>query len=175
VSSTVSGDDYRVLDLEDGATLKDVRRAYHRMKALYAESSLATYSLMTDEERSGTLHRIEKAYMRITSTLETSSANNKLSLRGEGPAPARDLEEGEPVGTYLKRRREDLDLTLKEVAGSTRIRSIYLEYIEDQRYSDLPALVYLRGFLMEYARTLRIAEPEFLTAAYITQMGENHQ
>jgi flagellar biosynthesis protein FlhG len=175
VSDTVSGNDYRTLDLEDGATLKEVRRAYHRMKALYAESSLATYSLMTDEERSGTLHRIEKAYMRLTSTLETSSANNQMSLRGEGLAPARDLEKGEPVGIYLKRRREELGLTLKEVSGSTRIRSTYLEDIEAQRYSDLPALVYLRGFILEYARTLCIPDPEVLAAAYITQMGENHQ
>ncbi|MDF1537000.1 MAG: helix-turn-helix domain-containing protein [bacterium] len=173
MSGSVSNDDYRLLDLEDGATLEDVRRAYHRMKALYAESSLATYSLMADEERSGILHRIEKAYMRITSNLEAPSAGRQMPLRGEGLAPARSLEEREPVGTYLKRRREELGLTLKEVAGSTRIRSTYLEYIEEQRYSDLPALVYLRGFIMEFARTLRIPEPEILTAAYIAQMEEN--
>ncbi len=175
MSGTVSGNDYRLLDLEDGATLEEVRHAYHRMKALYADSSLATYSLITDEERSGILHRIEKAYMRITAILETSSTSKQPSSKGEGPALARGLEKGEPVGTYLKRRREELDLTLKEVSVSTRVRSTYLEYIEDQRYSDLPALVYLRGFILSYARTLSIPDPETLTAAYIAQMEENHQ
>jgi len=173
MSKVAPGDDYQLLYLEDGANMEEVRRAYHRMKALYAESSLATYSLMTDEERTGILHRIEKAYMRITSNIETSSSTRQMSLRGEGLAPARDLEEDESVGTYLKRRREELDLTLKEVAGTTRIRSTYLEYIEEQRYADLPALVYLRGFLVEYARTLCISEPEVLTAAYIAQIEED--
>jgi flagellar biosynthesis protein FlhG len=173
MSRAASGDDYQLLDLEDGASLEEVRRAYHRMKALYAESSLATYSLMTDEERTGILHRIEKAYMRITSNIETSSSTRQMTLRGEGLTPARGLEEDEPVGTYLKRRREELGLTLKQVSGTTRIRSTYLEYIEEQRYSDLPALVYLRGFLVEYARTLCISEPEVLTAAYIAQIEED--
>jgi flagellar biosynthesis protein FlhG len=173
MSNNPPSDDYRLLDLEDGANIEEVRSAYHRMKALYAESSLATYSLMTDEERSGMLHRIEKAYMRITSNIETSSADQQMSLRGEGLAPARGLDADEPVGTYLKRRREELGLTLKQVAGTTRIRSTYLEYIEEQRYSDLPALVYLRGFILEYARTLCIPEPDLLTAAYINQMEES--
>jgi hypothetical protein len=173
MSKVAPGDDYKLLDLEDGANVEEVRRAYHRMKALYAESSLATYSLMTDEERTGILHRIEKAYMRITSNIETPSSDKQMSLRGEGLAPSRGLEEDEPVGTYLKRRREELDLTLKQVAGTTCIRSTYLGYIEEQRYSDLPALVYLKGFILVYARTLCISEPELLTAAYIAQMEES--
>ena len=173
MSRAALGDDYKLLALEDGATLEDVRRAYHRMKALYAESSLATYSLMTDEERSGMLHRIEKAYMRITSNMESSSASTQMSLRGEGLAPARDLEGDEAVGTNLKRRREELGLTLKEVANITRIRSTYLEYIEEQNYSDLPALVYLKGFLREYARILCVDQPEEITASYINQMEES--
>jgi hypothetical protein len=119
------------------------------------------------------LHRIEKAYMRITSNLETSSSDQQMSLRGEGLAPARGLDGDEPVGTYMKRRREELGLTLKQVASTTRIRSTYLEYIEEQRYSDLPALVYLRGFILEYARTLCIPDPELLSAAYINQMEES--
>jgi hypothetical protein len=110
--------------------------------------------------------------MRITSNIETPSSTRQMSLRGEGLAPARSLEEDEPVGTYLKRRREELGLTLKQVAGTTRIRSTYLEYIEEQRYSDLPALVYLRVFLVEYARTLCILEPAVLTAAYIAPIEE---
>lgn len=173
MSHVVSGDDYKLLDLEDGASIEDVRRAYHRMKALYAESSLATYSLMADEERSGMLHRIEKAYMRITSNMETSSSNTQMSLRGEGLAPARSLEEDEAVGTYLKRRREELGLTLKEVATTTRIRSTYLEYIEEQNYGDLPALVYLKGFLREYTRVLCIEKPEVIIASFIDQMEES--
>jgi hypothetical protein len=143
------------------------------MKVLYADSSLATYSLMTDEERSGILHRIEKAYMRITSNIESTSSSKQMPLKGEGLAPARGLKEDEPVGTYLKRRREELGLTLKEVGRTTRIRSTYLECIEEQRYSDLPALVYLRGFILEFARTLCISDPETLAAAYISQMEES--
>jgi len=34
--------DYKLLGLSENATALETRRAYHRMKALYAEGSLAT-------------------------------------------------------------------------------------------------------------------------------------
>ena len=63
--------DYKLLDLDDNATSQEARRAYHRMKALYAEGSLATYSLLTVEERDKILDNIERAYMRISREIDS--------------------------------------------------------------------------------------------------------
>ena len=58
------------------------------------------------------------------------------------------------VGQQLKMQRESLDLSLDEVAESTKIRAWYLEALEDDNRDRLPADVYALGFLRAYARHL---------------------
>lgn len=61
----------------------------------------------------------------------------------------------EPVtGPTLRRFREERGVTLAEISTRTKIGVRFLEYLEADRHSDLPALVYLKGFLAEYARCL---------------------
>ena len=47
-------------------------------------------------------------------------------------------------------------LSLRHIASVTKIGMRYLEYIEEDRFALLPAPVYLRGFLQEYARLVGI-------------------
>ena len=49
------GKDYKTLGLEKNATEEEVAKAYERMKALYSQSSLATYSLLTDNSLSAVI------------------------------------------------------------------------------------------------------------------------
>ena len=162
-------EDYKVLDLRDDATADEAKRAYHRMKALYAEGSLATYSLMEGDQRIEVLRRIERAYMRISQDLR---AKNELPTTHADP---QDLEKpnppapGEKLGSYLRQRREALGYTIQDVAKKTRIRSTYLDHIENERFKDLPAPVYLRGFILEYTRLLGLPEPEKITRRYLKQ------
>lgn len=58
------------------------------------------------------------------------------------------------VGQQLKRQRESLELSLDEVAESTKIRAWYLEALEEDNRERLPADVYALGFLRAYARHL---------------------
>ena len=161
-------------DLDKNATPQEARRAYHRMKALYAEGSLATYSLMPADQREEMLDRIERAYMRIsrdiTSRLPTpeSPVSPENAAKPEPPVP------GQSIGAYLKNRREDLGLTLRDVANRTRVRTTYLEHIENERLSDLPAPVYLRGFVLEFARVLGLPDPESITATYLELVKEEN-
>lgn len=60
----------------------------------------------------------------------------------------------ESVGQELKRQRMALELSLDEVAESTKIRAWYLEALEDDNRERLPADVYALGFLRAYARHL---------------------
>ena len=162
-------EDYKVLNLPNDATADEARKAYHRMKALYAESSLATYSLMEDEQRSEILHRIEKAYMHISQDLRTEPTVPTTPMLLE------DLDQPVPpgfderIGPYLRQRRETLGYTIKIVAQKTRIRSTYLENIENERFKDLPAPVYLRGFVLEYARLLGLPKPQEITRLFLQQ------
>jgi len=164
--------DYKLLNLDLNATAQEARRAYHRMKALYSEGSLATYSLMTSGERDEMLDRIERAYMRISMNIEPPSQTPGPSLFPEEAAPPAPPEPGESIGAYLKRCRQNLGLTLRDIASRTRVRTTYLEHIENERLSDLPAPVYLRGFVLEFARILDLPDPESITAAYLKLIDE---
>ncbi len=62
------------------------------------------------------------------------------------------------LGEKLRKLRGDTHVPLTEVARSTRIRVRYLEYLENGEYEKLPADVYVRGFLRNYARFLGVDE-----------------
>jgi flagellar biosynthesis protein FlhG len=63
------------------------------------------------------------------------------------------------TGAALRRFRESRSVSLEEIAHKSKISSRFLRYIEDERFDMLPAPVYLRGFLHEYARTVGL-EPK---------------
>jgi hypothetical protein len=167
--------DYKLLDLDENPTPQEARRAYHKMKALYAEGSLATYSLMTGQEREEMIDNIERAYMRISREVTSRLTTPEAPVSPENAAAPVPPKPGESIGIYLKRRRENLGLTLRDVASRTRIRTTYLEHIENERLTDLPAPVYLRGFVLEFARVLDLPNPESTAAAYLELLGEEEE
>lgn len=65
----------------------------------------------------------------------------------------------EPVATlgqHLRKERDLRGIDLDEVSRVTRVRLAYLQYLEDDRLSDLPGDVYTRGYIRAYARFLGI-------------------
>jgi cytoskeleton protein RodZ len=60
------------------------------------------------------------------------------------------------IGQILRETREAKGLTLDDVEQKIRIRSSYLEALENEDYDRLPGAVYVRGFLRNYARFLGV-------------------
>lgn|SRR5574341_77317 len=58
------------------------------------------------------------------------------------------------IGERLRNAREARGLSLRAVADATRIRTIYLQALEEERFDQLPGAVYARGFLRTYADAL---------------------
>lgn len=170
MEKTVTSEDFHILDLPEDATLEEAKRAYHRMKALYAEGALATYNLIEIDQRQEILDRIERAYMRICRDLRDNSPEcyppPLPPETNQAPTPSA----GERIGPFLRKRRENLGYTLKDIAKKTRIRTTYLEQIEGEIFQSLPAPVYTRGFIFEFARVLGIPEPQKITDAFFQQM-----
>ncbi len=67
------------------------------------------------------------------------------------------------AGAFVKRVREARRITLEELCDFTRISKIYLKSIEDEDYGKLPASVYLRGFLIQISKRLKIPQEPFVT------------
>lgn len=73
------------------------------------------------------------------------------------------------IGQKLRQAREAKGLTLHDVQQETKIRERYLEAIEADLPEELPAAVYVRGFIRSYARLVGL-DPDEAVRLYI----ENH-
>jgi len=63
-------------------------------------------------------------------------------------------------GEEMRKEREIRGISLKEIADSTKISKRYLECLERDDYTNLPAAVFTRGFVREYARYLGLNPDE---------------
>ena len=68
-------------------------------------------------------------------------------------------------GDLLREAREKQGLSLKQIEEITRIRRVFLEALEEERFGDLPGDVYARGFIQTYARLLGL-DPQRLLVAH---------
>jgi cytoskeletal protein RodZ len=71
----------------------------------------------------------------------------------------------ESIGRYLRRERELRQVSLEELAQTTRIPLKMLQHIEDDDFEKLPGEIFARGFLKCYARALGV-EPDEVLAVY---------
>jgi len=65
-------------------------------------------------------------------------------------------------GEWLRRAREKADLTVQQVAGSLRLDVRLIAAIEDNRFKELGAPVYAKGYIRKYARMVGVAEEDML-------------
>jgi len=69
-------------------------------------------------------------------------------------------------GAFIRKTRELQRITLDDLSQKTKISKSHLQAIEDESLDHLPAVVYLRGFLTQIAKALKIpVEP--VVASYI--------
>jgi cytoskeleton protein RodZ len=58
------------------------------------------------------------------------------------------------LGRFLKKERESRGLTIEHLAKVTRLRTYYIEALENEEWKNLPDLVFIKGFLKTYTRAL---------------------
>ncbi len=174
---------YAVLGIGPRATPEQVERAYRHAAGLYDEEALATYSLLDAEERQQARARIEAAH----AVLRDPGRRHEYDLSlGLSPSPAlaaspvaAPVEPAarvptvvlpDPVtGPDLKRFRESRGIPLRDIAAASKVGVRFLEYIESERLDVLPAPVYLRGFVQEYARVVGL-DPRQTAQSYLARV-----
>jgi flagellar biosynthesis protein FlhG len=180
IKSPSEMDHYEVLDVPREAASDEIERAYRMALATFEEGSLATYSLYSEQEGELLRERIEHAF-RVLSDADTRAAYDRR-LGGAHPderalpldldltfeeAPRPELiaaglqleesfEEGASPfdGARLRRNRLQRGVELEQIARITKVNPTYLRFIEDNNFENLPAPVYVRGFVSAYARCL---------------------
>lgn len=66
------------------------------------------------------------------------------------------------LGEELKRRREEMGLSLAQISESTRIGTRFLRAIESNDFSTLPEGIYTRSFIRAYAKHVHMDEERAL-------------
>lgn len=184
---------YEALEVDRGAGEHEVRKAHKRIHEVFGGSTLATVELRSPGvigailERADEAHRTlldrksKREYDRILIEREGASsflmrpfgqkaampANLRpLPAHSEPPLPV--PEEG-ISGAWLASVREARSITLEEMSAISKVSVTYLRAIEEETFGDLPEPVYVRGFVVAYAKTLNI-DSDAAALAYLELM-----
>ena len=169
---------YDVLLTHRGASDEELRRAFKRQREIYNHNSLPLTSLVRDTELARSQAVIDEAHDTLLDPLRRRAYDlSTFPDADEAPAPpdkARDaaLEAERALlreelatqltaqtvftGPLLRKVRESLGIELKDIATRTKVSVTYLSAIEEERFAELPAFVYLRGFITEVAKYLKL-------------------
>jgi len=78
------------------------------------------------------------------------------------------------VAEQLRAAREARNLTIHEVADTTKIRTDHLRALESGHYDMFTAPVYIRGFVRSYATLLKLEVPKVM-AALDVELGQTEK
>lgn len=173
---------YQTLELDASANAQELARAYRRLKEIYSVDSPAVYGAYSLSEIEALQRRFEDAFATLADPERRRLYDEMLQAHAEGRAPLRmtaplvplpsveaDAEEparedvaelatadADYTGALLRRIRIARNLTLDELEERTKIARYHVRALEDEKWDNLPASLYVRGFLTNLARELRI-------------------
>jgi flagellar biosynthesis protein FlhG len=181
---------YDILLTHRGASDEELRRAYRRQVDLYETDSLAATSLLTDEQLAQERARIDEAHATLLDPLKrraydvstfTTPDDRQERQRGTDDHAAeheramlreelaRELTaETRFSGPLLRKVRESQGVEIEDIALRTKISRAHLKAIEEDNYEELPAFVYLRGFLQEVSKFLKL-DPTQVARSYLVR------
>ena len=73
------------------------------------------------------------------------------------------------VGEVLRKRREELGKDLREISETLKIKYSYLKALEEDDLKNLPAEVYVKAYLLSYAKLLNL-DPESVLKTHNQQI-----
>ena len=185
MKSLADQDNYEILEASRNASPEEVERAYRLALVTYSEDSLAGFPVFEDGDVAVLRDRIESAYA-VLSDREARRAYDATLAAGEGDEPQasalepeealgipdafEDLDDsgGEFSGARLRRTRLRRDLEIEQIAATTKINPLYLRFIEAERFDDLPAAVYVRGFVCALAKCVGL-DPDLVAKSYMAR------
>ena len=69
-------------------------------------------------------------------------------------------------GAFLKKIREYRQVDISRMSDMTKVSKTYINCLEKEDLKNLPALVYVRGFVYQYAKCLKL-NPDLVATSYL--------
>ncbi len=187
-------DHYAVLGIGRSSNDEEIRRAFKRQRDVYATGGLTTISLIDDVELAGAQAHVDEAHDTLLDPVRRRAYD--LSTFPEADAPAQSSSIARPAlaaeqlmlqgelareigpdteftGPLLRKVRESQGIELAEISSRTKISRSHLVALEEEAYGSLPAIVYVRGFVTEVAKYLRL-DPAHVQRTYLRRMREKN-
>lgn len=190
---------YEILETHPAATRDEIERAYRLALATYADDSLAGYSAFEEGDAAALRERVEAAYRVLADSRMRSEYDATLEIDrdedlpaaepsaplvpvdpevGDSPLPHQMAEfahiddgTGEFDGERLRHFRIRCGMEIEDIARVTKINPTYLRFIEEERFTDLPDSVYVRGFVTAYANCVGL-EGKDVAASYMKEFDK---
>ncbi|NLN61605.1 MAG: AAA family ATPase [Myxococcales bacterium] len=170
---------YEVLEVYPGASEEEIRRAFKQIRTWFAPDSIAVQGVCSEAERQHFQQLAEDAHALLVDRFRRREYDRThfpdgFSALSERPYAAREpiggavlaaretlpevvLRDDQFVdGAFLGRIRKEHNVELVDISNRAKISVAYLRAIEEERFNDLPAAVFTRGFVHEFARYLKI-------------------
>lgn len=159
---------YSVFESSDAAAIRErLEEAYRILsdpecRSEYDESRSAADSppISTPLSTPGDLASDPKPLARATAT-PASVVEEFDSFEDDGT--------GDFDGLRLRRTRLFRGYEIEEIADVTKVSGTHLRNIEDENFVELPADVYVRGFVTAYARTIGL-DPKIVVPSYMARL-----
>ncbi|MEM7448310.1 MAG: helix-turn-helix domain-containing protein [Myxococcota bacterium] len=168
-----------LVEVARGANDEEIRRAYKRAREVYSLDSLCCYGLFDDAGITALRTRLDEAYDVLLDPARRRPY--ELSVFPSEPSPEIETVPEEPrtsmpppaitpdtefTGPLLRAVRESQRIDLKDVSKRTKVSVSHLLAIEEDAFDQLPASVYVRGFIIEFAKYL-LLDPEQVSRTYV--------
>lgn len=169
---------YELFEVAPTSSFEDIRRANRHAREVYGPDSVVVSGLYTRERLDELHRRLDEAYSVLMDAAKRKAYDHmlfpdgvpSLAILGESipavAAPEEPPRERPPMpaldaatifsGALLKEIREARGIDLRDIAERTKIGMTYLRAIENETWGKLPAPVYVRGFLAEYAKIVGV-------------------
>jgi flagellar biosynthesis protein FlhG len=169
---------FDALNIPRTASDEEIRRAYKRQREIFREGSLPLVSVVSQAVLRQEQARLEEAHdtlldpvrrrAYLLSTYPDDAPVSVAPLRSQSAGAAAELAmlqaelareinaETQFTGALLRKVRESQGIELSDIAQRTKISTAHLQAIENEAVGDLPAAVYVQGFVQQVAKFLRL-------------------
>ncbi len=169
------------LDVDRGASDEEIRRAYKRMCAVFDAENIASSGLFDADGLAAVRARIDEAYDVLLdharrrpyelsifpeAALEPQEEPQPEEPEAELPPAPTITPDTEFTGALIRAVRQSQGTSLKHISDRTKVGTNYLRCIEEEDFESLPAAVYVRGFVTEVAKCLRL-DPDQVSRSYL--------
>ncbi len=184
---------YDVLGVPRTAADDETRRAVKRQREIFREGSLPLCSVVAPDVLRQVQARIEEAHDTLLdpvrrraydlSTFPDDTPTTVLPQRNNNAAQQAELAmlqaelareinaETQFSGALLRKVRESLGVEIAEIAQRTKINVVHLNAIENESFGELPALVYVQGFVQQVAKFLKL-DPTQVAKTYTRRLRD---